>query len=234
LHLWSLDLATGAPKDRRVLAADAPPALANNLLVADADRKGFWVVSPQGGSYGAGGAYHLALDLAGLPTAADTPGPAMSFDRQGDRVRFRTDRGRGGSTHGWKQAMRGMGFTRLNAHRVVVAGDRGYALNDPTSPRDLAVWAVQGQGKETQERWRRTAEELGVASLGALVLAGDRLVVGGGSRDGKTGLLLVLVADSGEVKQRIALPARVTECGLAVAGGRLFVTCEDGSLRMYQ
>jgi hypothetical protein len=63
-----------------------------------------------------------------------------------------------------------------------------------------------------------------------MVLAGARLYVGGGSRDGRVGVLNVVNAATGKVGATHALPARVTECGLAAASGRLFVACEDGSL----
>ncbi|MEK6239671.1 MAG: PQQ-binding-like beta-propeller repeat protein, partial [Planctomycetales bacterium] len=233
LHVRTLDLATGRPKAYRMLAADLPPALGNNLTVASASGNTFWVVSPPGGSYGAGGAYHLDLELTDVPEAEGSSGPAMIFDRQGSRVRFRTDRGRGGSTHGWKGAMRAGGFHRLQGHRLAVAGDVGFGLNDPGSRTRTVLWAT-GKGKDVQPLWSLSAADLkSPPSLGALVAAGDRLYVGGGSRDGSSGVVLVLDRESGTVQQTIDLPARVAECGLSVAGSRLYVSCEDGSLRCF-
>ena len=67
-------------------------------------------------------------------------------------------------------------------------------------------------------------------SYSALVKAGDRLYVGGGTRDGKEGFVQVVDAKTGKPVAEYALPARVTECGLAADGGRLFVSCENGTL----
>jgi hypothetical protein len=63
-----------------------------------------------------------------------------------------------------------------------------------------------------------------------LIRAGDRLYLGGGQRDGSAGFVQVLDAASGKLLAEHALPSRVVECGLAAAGGRLFVTCEDGTV----
>ena len=78
--------------------------------------------------------------------------------------------------------------------------------------------------------WTASCRALGTKeSYGALLRAGDRLYLGGGARDGSAGFVQVLDA-TGKLLAEHALPARVVECGLAVAGGRLFVTCEDGTV----
>lgn len=234
LHCWVLDVDSGEPQAYRVLASDGAPALSNNLTVADPDGKGFWVASLPGGSYGGGGAYHLSLELEDLPRGEDTEGPAMVFDRQGTRIRFRTDRGRGGSTHGWKGAMRAGGFRRLYGHRVTVTEDAGFALEDPTSRSRRAVWATRDRGRNPEMLWELAPSDLGdIESLGALAAAADCLVVGGGARDGSSGRLFLIDRTTGSVEQTIELPARVTECGLAIAD-RLYVTCEDGTVACFE
>ncbi len=235
LHVWSLDLTTGRPLARRVLDMDAPPAIANNITVADADGAGVWVVSPPGGSYGAGGAYRLSADLKDLPIEANGVRPAVVFDRQGTRVRFRTASGRGGSTHGWKGAMRANAFHRLRGHRVAVADHAGFGLIDPGPRARTVLWSIRSKEKDAPAAWALDAGALSdVESLGAMVCAGDTLLVAGGKRDGSTGDLFVIDAATGRVRQHIDLPARVTECGIAVADGRVVVSCEDGSVHVFE
>lgn len=228
LHVWALDLATGNAKAHRRLDSSGIPSIANNITVADSDGHGFWIVSLPGGSYGGGGYFHLSADLKDIPVNASTERPAMIFDRQGTRVRFRTGRGRGGSTHGWKGAMRGGNFYRLRGHRVAIAGDTGYALEDP-SYRSKSVLLATGPERDAVPKWQLSWSDLDrVESLGALIATGDKIVIGGGKRDGSAGILFILDADRGKVQQRIALPSRITECGLAFAAGQVVATTEDG------
>lgn len=235
LHVWSLDLATGEARARRTLDAEGTPALANNITVADADGRGFWVASPPGGAYGAGGAYHMNLDLEVLPRTREDPGPAMWFDRQGSRIRFRTSTARGGSTHGWKGAMRAGHFQRLAGHRVAIRGGIGFALLDPDGRAKPVVWATEDRGRDPQALWELSATELGdVESLGAIVAAGEKVIVGGGKRDGTEGDIFVLDAKLGRVVERIKPSSRVSECGLAVVDQGLIVCCEDGTVRWFE
>jgi hypothetical protein len=67
-------------------------------------------------------------------------------------------------------------------------------------------------------------------SYGALIKAGSRLYLGGGKRDGSQGFVQVLDAATGKLLAEYEMPGRVAECGLATAGKRLFVSCENGSL----
>jgi len=111
-----------------------------------------------------------------------------------------------------------------------------FGLIDP-SERDRrskrVVWCVRrdGQGAERGLVWSRSWEDLGrKESYAALLLAGERLYAAGGARDGSGGFVQVLDARTGKLLAAHALPARVTECGLAAAGGCLYVSCEDGHL----
>jgi outer membrane protein assembly factor BamB len=231
LHCWALDLATGKPTAHRVIGSDQPQVVSNALTVADADGKGFWL----GGADKS--ALHLSLDLKDLPTDAPR---SIAFDRSGTRVRFRTADGRGGSTHGWKQAMRS-GPAR--GHRIAVDDGVAYVVQDPTSSarhkvragQTLTLQAMSGTWREKKVHWGVSQAALGnPESISTLIKAGDRLVLGGGSRDGSKGFVLVLDAGTGTLHGMHRLPARVTECGLAVAEDRLIVCCEDGTLLAFE
>jgi len=231
LHCWTLELATGRPRARRVIRADQPAVVTNALTAADADGRGFWLGSGAGGSI-----LHLSGDLKDLPAGREGPAPTIVFDRNGTRVRFRTADGRGGSTHSWKQAMRS-GPAR--GHRIARAGGISYVVQDPTSrarhkvnaPKTATLQALGGTWRQKELRWQRTQEELGnPESFSALIKAGGRLVLGGGRRDGSAGFVQLLEVATGKLLSTHALPARVTECGLAAAGGSLYVCCEDGTL----
>jgi len=247
LHCWVLDLATGEPRARRVIRADQPAVAANGITVADAegDAEGD-AVADGGGDAGAdagdagsqgfwiGRQLHLSLALEDLP--ADEAEPPVWFDRSGSRMRFRTDDRRGGSTHGWKGAMRA-GWAA--AHRVVRDGPAVYALIDPTEGQrhpvrageTPLVTAASGTWRDKKIRWTAPVGALGSRpSYGAMIKSGERLYLGGGHRDCTSGFVEVLDAASGKLLATHELPARVTECGLAAAGGRLVVCCEDGTL----
>ena len=49
-------------------------------------------------------------------------------------------------------------------------------------------------------------------------------------RGGSTGFVQVLDSGTGKLLATVDTPSHVTECGLASAGGRLYVCCEDGTL----
>jgi hypothetical protein len=159
----------------------------------------------------------------------------MVIDRNAAFVRFPHDQ-RGGSTHGWNRPMSAGG---ARAHRIVFENDIAYALVDPqinqnhpvNAAKTGVLTAIAGAAfKDRKELWRATAEHLGrKESYGALVKSGAKLYLGGGKRDGSAGFVQVVSAD-GKLLQEISLPARVTECGFAVAQGRLFVSCEDGTV----
>lgn len=178
----------------------------------------------------------LSPALEDLPIDEEHRGPLVALDRNGTRLRFRTATARGGSTHGWKGAMRS-GW--LAAHRVVRDGEVTYGLVDPTEGQRHPVrgdetallTAATGSRRDRKVLWTASVAELGNRpSYGALVKAGDRLFLGGGARDGSGGFVQVVDATSGRRLATHELPARVTECGLAVAAGRLLVSCEDGTL----
>ncbi|MFT7640476.1 MAG: hypothetical protein ACI9G1_002219 [Pirellulaceae bacterium] len=173
------------------------------------------------------------METSKIGTAANRP--ALAFDRQGSRIRFRTDIGRGGSTHGWKGAMQ---TSFISAHRIASDHEIDYALRDPTANDRHPVRADQTpvvvsmkRSGEKRQLWATSIGSLGSRqSYSALIKSGDRLYVGGGARDGSAGFLQILDARTGKLLATYELPSRVTECGLAAASGRLFICCEGGEL----
>lgn len=222
LHCWALDVATGKPRAQRVIQSDRKEVVANGLAVADPDGKGFWI----------GRQLHLSLELEYLATGV----PAMTFDRNGDRIRFRTSEARGGSTHGWGGAM-AVGAVR--GHRVVADGGHVFALGDPTTGERHPVRAGKSPvvrcfpagGKRSDLVWTASVEALGGReSYSTLVKAGDRLYAGGGKRDGTGGFVQILDSKTGQLLATHELPSRVTECGMATTAQDLFISCEGGEL----
>jgi outer membrane protein assembly factor BamB len=224
LHCWVLDLASGKPLAHRVIGPDQPRVVSNGVAVADEDGRGFWI----------GRQLHLSLELEDLDAHwFEGPVPPIAFDRCGTRMRFRTGEGRGGSTHGWKGAMAIPGRDRLlRAHRLAGDGETAFGLRDPEAGRAATpvVWATKVNEQENG-LWMRTAEQLGGhESYGALIAAGRRAYLGGGSRNGRHGIVHAVDAGSGKLLATHSLPGRVAECGLAAANGCLYISCEDGSL----
>lgn len=225
LRCWVLDLATGKPLARRVIGPDQPRVVSNAVAVADEDERGFWI----------GRQLHLSLALEDLDAHwYEGPAPPIAFDRSGTRLRFRTNDRRGGSTHGWKGAMAIPGRNRLlRAHRLACSGGAAFGLRDPDSGNRTTpvTWATKPADDGARALWTLTAEQLGGhESYGALVSAGNRLYLAGGSRDGSRGIVHIIDADSGKLRATHLLPARAVECGIATADGRLFASCEDGSI----
>ncbi len=232
LHFYALDAATGAVRASRVITADQPAVVTNDILVADA-AGGLWLGNGRSMLHLSAALEDLPVETTKIGTAANRP--ALVFDRQGSRIRFRTDIGRGGSTHGWKGAMQ---TSFVAAHRIAVDHDMAFALRDPTAgdrhpvraDQTPAIVAMTGGG-ERRQLWAASIGSLGSReSYSALVKCGDRLYVGGGTRDGSAGFVQILDAATGKLLATHETPSRVTECGLAAAGGKLFVCCEEGQV----
>jgi len=229
IHAWVLDAATGRPRGRACFTPgqeDVSPTT-NEILVADRKGEEVWL----------GRSLRFGLDLRARAIDRFKDAPPVRFDRNGALIRFGTE-GRGGSTHGWKGAM---GTFGARAHRAVNDGTRGYLLRDPTqkdrhpvrADKTTVLWCVPASDslRRPKPLWEASVAALGnKESYGALIKAGERLYLGGGRRDGSSGVVQVVSAADGKLIEEIAMPARVTECGLAAAGGALFVCCEDGHL----
>lgn len=230
IHAWALDPPTGqvlAETHYQGSAAGQRPAL-NDLLAADAAGTTAWLghdagFTPKGDVVPGGKRHALAAAVR----------PVVTFDRGGCFVRFPHDL-RGGSTHGWKGGTIADGG---QAHRLCVGGGLTVTLADPREAdrhpvrADMVpvVKAIKDDPKTPV--WTASVKALGSKeSYGAVVRAGGRVYLGGGTRDGTAGFVQVLDAATGKLLAEHAVPGRVVECGLAAAGGRLVVACEDGSV----
>jgi outer membrane protein assembly factor BamB len=231
LHCYALDAASGAIRGRRVIGTDQPAVVANDILVADTHGTA-WLGNGQS-------MLRFSTTLEDLPieptkTGAAANRPMIAFDRQGSRIRFRTDVGRGGSTHSWRGAVR---TTFTAAHRIAADGEITFALRDPTTSdrhparADQTPLIVAGIGSAKKVLWTQAVGALGSRqSYSALIKTGDRLILGGGARDGSTGFVQILNVRDGKLLATYEVPSRVTECGLCVAGRRLYACCEAGDI----
>lgn len=230
LQVWVLDPHTGDVV-RKLLykgsQSSERPAL-NDILAADARGAAGWLGLDAG--FTPAGEVVKGGKLFSIPAERR---PVVAFDRNGAFVRFPHDF-RGGSTQGWKG---GMLAGTIQAHRVCVADGMTVSLADPRDSdrhpvrSDLVVVVRAFKDDPKNPAWAASSKALGTKeSYGALLRAGDRLYLGGGKRDGSAGFVQVLDAASGKLLAEHPLPARVTECGLASAGARLYAACEDGTL----
>jgi outer membrane protein assembly factor BamB len=241
IHAWALDPLTGQVRGRSVLAGGERPTqntmVLNDVLCASMDGKSAWIFR----SYSIGSD---AKPVPPPPRAAGSLHPASTalaacIDRRAAVMRF-TSEGRGGSTHGWGNPMNS---GDVNAFRLARDGETIFGLHDPrdrdnqfrTGPhvsKAPILLAQRAAAKRSDPPiWGRATADLGFReSYSALIKAGDRLYLGGGKRDGSAGFVQVVAAADGKLFQEIELPALVAPCGLAAAGGRLFVSTIDGQL----
>lgn len=235
IHGWMLDPLSGKILAKTELRGGPgmPRPAVNDILCASPDNRQGWLALDVG--LGSDGKPRDRKTKLGQPIVEGQL-PTMIIDRNAAFVRFPHEQ-RGGSTHGWT---RPMSTATARGHRVVFDQDVSFVLIEPTSgqnhpvqaPKAVILSAIGGSTwKDRKDLWKTTAEQLGrKESYSALIKAGDKLYLGGGKRDGSEGFVQVVSAADGKLLGEIALPARVTECGLAAAQQRLFVSCEDGTM----
>jgi len=223
LTTWMLDLASGKPLATNrvgdptvsVPNKETVPNLLNDILVA-ADDGGLWIGK------------HLRIRPDGTMNAKDKYSlPPIAMSRRVSVVGF-TQGKRGGSTHSWGSPTWQPGRGMVRAWTMVQEGDRIYGLQDASldagtlgedlRARATPLWSLTN-AKDFKDLEVKTA----------LIKAGDRLFMGGGSYDGAKGSLYVISLD-GKILQRFDLPSRLVPNGLAAAGGQIVATCVDGSL----
>ena len=228
LYCYSLDLKSGVVQNSIHLKQTESAVISNGILSADQEGSGFWIGSPKSQR-------RFTSDLKSVPKMKKETHPLITFDRNGERIRFRTGVGRGGSTHGWKGAMQS---DWARAHRLAREGDMIYALKDPTESdrhpvragKSILLSSGSGSWNEKQIRWETSVESLGTKeSYSAILKTNSHLFLGGGKRNGSSGFVQVVDPVGGKLLHEIKL-GRVTECGFAVVKGALFVSCEDGRL----
>jgi len=235
IHGWVLEPMSGKVLARTELrgSPEMPRPAVNDILCASTDNQQGWLALDAG--LGVDGKPRDRKTKLGQPIVEGQL-PVMILDRNAAFVRFPHDQ-RGGSTHGWT---RPMSTATARGQRLVFDKAETYALADPTvaqnhpvhAPKSVLLSAIGGATwKDRKGIWTTTAEQLGrKESYSALVKAGPRLYLGGGKRDGGEGFVQIVAAADGKLLGELTLPARVTECGLAVAGGRLYASLENGML----
>lgn len=234
IHSWALDPRTGTEKGRAQLVGDASPTqtkvVLNDMLVATHDNKNATIFRNTmiglDGKFVDAGPIRGPLNVGGTQRAA-------AFDRRVAMVRFPHGTNRGGSTHGWGNLMQVAG---ISGYRVVTDGNRIYRLNEVPTPRvvpdrtiALEAYAMDAT-RQSDPLWKMSNKDLDIReAYTSMLKAGDRIYLGGGTRDGKTGFVQVISAE-GKLLQTIELPAQVSASGLAAADGTLVASCVDGSI----
>ncbi|MBA4065748.1 MAG: hypothetical protein C0501_18920 [Isosphaera sp.] len=125
----------------------------------------------------------------------------------------------------------------FNDTRVAVTRVAGveWALWDTTKEKEKDLPGRQNSSAPPD--WLAKRNEYKGLYPKAVILAADKMVVGLSSppdRNGaKTGELRVFSTTDGTELAVVPLDAGVIQAGLAAAGGRLYVTCEDGTVRCF-
>lgn len=126
----------------------------------------------------------------------------------------------------------------FNAERVVAARVAGIDWGMWDLTRDLA--GAGGPGRQNSSHpptWSVPRSHYTGMDVKAALLAGDKLVVGLGSPRGSdgssTGEICVYSTKDASFQGRVRLDAGVIQAGLAAASSRLYVTCDDGTVRCF-
>jgi outer membrane protein assembly factor BamB len=151
-----------------------------------------------------------------------------------------------------KEAIPCVGCAFAGADAVVLQGNKGEGVLRRYDTRKLSTRDA-ARGDDTPA-WSRVldgdirAQQKGqkVYHYSSLIVAGDTAVVGGrlkgrahqsdpipGMRGVAEGVIKTFDLRSGEPRQTLELDAAPVVSGLAAAGGQLYITCEDGSLRCF-
>ena len=135
----------------------------------------------------------------------------------------------------------GVRYAQLNGKKICLAGHEGdsmsrfiYALqanagrNKNLSGGLLrAALNADGTLPDTAEMTNRSPKD---GIYNAMIVAGSRIYITYAHPHSGEAMLLVYSAESGEPVAEHSLPAPVVRDGLAAAYGRLYLSCEDGSL----
>ena len=149
-----------------------------------------------------------------------------------------------------KEAIPCVGCAFAGTDAVVLQGNKGEGVlrrydtrklsnRDAARSDDTPAWSRVIDGD-----WRAQQKGQKLHHYSSLTVAGDAVIVGGrikgrahqtdavpGMREVAEGVVKTFDLRTGEPRQTIELDAAPVVNGLAAAGGRLYVTCEDGSLR---
>jgi len=128
----------------------------------------------------------------------------------------------------------GVCYSDLRATKIVLAGDRLYAFRasssrskDLTGP--LVCVEIGGDRKlATRPVWKSKTPGHGIND--AMIVAGNRLYLSHHNPREQTTSLHIFDTTDGKPTAEISLPARPTKDGLAAAYGRLYISCQDGTV----
>ena len=151
-----------------------------------------------------------------------------------------------------KEAIPCVGCAFAGTDAVVLQGNKGEGVlrrydtrkldsRDAARSDDTPAWSrvIDGDFRAQQKGQK-------LYHYSSLIVAGDTVVVGGrikgrahqpdpapGMRDVAEGVIRTFELRTGAPRQNVELDAAPVVSGLAAAGGRLYVACEDGSLRCF-
>ncbi len=126
-------------------------------------------------------------------------------------------------------------YSNLFGHKIVLDGDKlyrisrsGYGLKFP----GLTMFTLDKEGRPAEEPTWRVPLRIGRGGnyYSAMILADDQLILAGHKWGGTDPFLDIHSTKNGEKLATISLPALPVRDGLAIAHGKLFVSCQDGTL----
>jgi outer membrane protein assembly factor BamB len=128
----------------------------------------------------------------------------------------------------------GMCYSHVKATKMVLAGDRLYAFKSSSSrSKELVgplVCVEIGRDRKpaTRPTWKVKSPDHGMND--AMIVAGNRLYLSHHKPGEQITSLHVFDVTDGTGVPEISLPARPVKDGIAAAYGRLYVSCQDGSV----
>jgi len=143
------------------------------------------------------------------------------------------------SQNGWRFLARGAYENGINGNRIAVLGNELFAvrgtgierfvLGDTWVPKDKVDGRFQGLRFPAGEKLG-----MNVAAVEALAVTPEQIVVGQANNTGleTAGDVRIFDRQGKPIGEPIKLPKRIVSNGLAIAEGRLYVACEDGSIRI--
>ena len=127
----------------------------------------------------------------------------------------------------------GVSYAQLDAEKIAIAPNAIYAVNARApKPHALNGGLVKvplekdGTISATAPKWK--AGPFGHGHVAAFAVAGDKILGSFASKEGSE-LRICSVLD-GEILTSVQLPAPAVRDGIAVAGGRIFISCRNGDL----
>ena len=243
IQLWRLDPATGQPEASTAFAGqgnsqqpdDAPArgdgqGRVNDLLATTGKGKYLsinrYTIHPGtlnwvSGGIAEGGGVFEGIDQSDRSILATSFNNAVgTMDRRSDSI---GSKGGGGFLYGTRSRK-----DIVTGQRIVRAGDRVFAVSSKGDlyryPLDADAMPIQ---RDKDDKGEKIAKIPGSGTLWAMAATPGEVVVARGSD-------VFLFNHDGEQLQQIKLPADLVAYGIAIdENGRLYLSCNDGSLHVY-